>query len=224
MRSDAPPGKAPSLPCRARSESGRRSANVRPTNNVLPFRGKRLAREEQQKAWSVCPHLADPTSLFDYYAGSGSIMLILGKCLCHACNDSILAKKDLTDFMESCNHLTDRGFQEELLLPLLQANKEVFRTRNHLTGSETTDWTWIGCPHISDVDDLQQLYTSCHPIFFQEGFITCDDCLEVVPAASMYLQLLMGCEAMTDAQMQERVFKKLYPINRGIVTAVRSHS
>lgn len=205
-------------------ETGGVKSNVVSKNGVLQFPGIRVNREDQRIYWSVCPHLSDPSSLFCYYAGLGSIMLLLGKCLCHECYESILAKKDLTDFMDSCDHLTDRGFQQDFVQPLFQVNKEAFRTRNNLSGNETTCWTWIGCPHVSRPDDLQQMYANCKPIFFQEGFITCNDCLNVFPSASMYLQILLGCEAMTDTELQERVFKQLYPINRSIVTAVRSYS
>jgi hypothetical protein len=151
---------------------------------------------------------------------SGSIMVLLGKCLCHDCYMKILCRRDLTEFLESCDHMTDRRFQEDFIDPLFQINKEVFRTRREYTGEESTRWTWIGCPHVAQEKQLQGLYTSCNPIFFYEGFVTCTECTEVVPSASPYLQTLMDCEAMTDCELQRRVIDRLYPINREVLEAV----
>jgi hypothetical protein len=212
------------MPCRDRAGTDGVKADVMSRNGILQLPETKINREDLVNTWSVCPHLSDPNSLFGYYAGSGSIMLLLGKCLCHECYESILARRDLTEFIDSCDHLTDRGFQQGFVQPLFQVNKAVFRARNNLFGSETSCWTWIGCPHVSRPDDLLQLYANCNPIFFHEGFITCNDCLDIVPSAGMYLKILLGCEAMTDAELQERVFKNLYSINRNIVTAVRCYS
>ena len=159
----------------------------------------------------ICPIL---TSLLDYYMGSGSIMVLLGKCFCHECYEMVLSRRDLKEFMDSCQHMTDRRFQEDFIDPLFQINRKVFRTKRKLTGEDTTQWTWIGCPHVSKEGQLESLYTGCDPVFFYEGFVTCNDCIEVVPTASLYLQTLLECEAMTDDQLQDRVIDQLYPINR----------
>jgi len=50
-------------------------------------------------------------------------------------------------FMESCQHMTDRRFQEELSIPV-EINREVSDERNY-TGEEHNSWTWISCPHVS---------------------------------------------------------------------------
>jgi hypothetical protein len=184
------------------------------------FIENKIFRDERAKSWSVCPHLSSLESLFDYYMASGSIMLVLGKCFCHDCYEMALSKKDLKEFMDSCQHLTDRKFQEDFIDPLFQINREVFRTRRNYTGEETTRWTWITCSHVSRKEQFEGLYTRCNPLFFQEGFIVCNDCIEVVPSASLYMQTLLDCEAMTDDQLQKRVIDRLYPINREILESV----
>ena len=184
------------------------------------FIENRPTRADKEKSWSVCPHLSSPENLFDYYMASGCIMLVLGKCFCYDCYGMVLFKRDLAEFMESCQHMTDRRFQEEFIDPLLQINREVFRTRRNYTGEETTRWTWISCSHVSRGQHLEGLYTRCNPIFFHEGFVTCNDCSEVVPSASLYMQTLLDCEAMTDDQLQERVIDRLYPINREVLESV----
>lgn len=170
--------------------------------------------------WSVCPHLTHPDSLFDYYLASGSIMLILGKCLCHDCWESIIEKRDLKEFMESCDHLTDRKFQKAFIDPLLQVNEEIIRTERNYMGDKTTQWTWMSCPHVAQEGQLEGLYRSCIPIFFHEGFGTCNDCIKAIPSAEPYMKTLPGFVAMTDDQLQEKVIDRLYPINRGILVDV----
>ena len=177
-------------------------------------------RDDRRKTWSVCPHLSSLEGLFDYYMASGRIMVLLGKCFCHECYKMILAKRDLQEFMDSCQHMTDRRLQENFIDPLVQINSQVFKTRRNFTGEERNHWAWIACCHISKVEQLEELYTSCNPIFFHEGFVTCNDCSDVVPSASLYMQTLMECEAMTDDQLQDRVIDRLYPINREILEAV----
>jgi hypothetical protein len=183
-----------------------------------PFKGHVL--DDNQKTWSVCPHLSSLEGLFDYYMASGSIMVLLGKCFCHECYKTVLARRDLRAFMDSCQHMTDKRFQEGFIDPLVQINREVFKTRRNFAGSESRRWTWIACSHVSKVERLEELYTSCNPIFFHEGFVTCNDCADVIPSASRYMQTLLECEALADDQLQERVIDRLYPINREILEAV----
>lgn len=177
-------------------------------------------RDDKRKSWSVCPHLSSTERLFDYYMASGSIMLLLGKCFCYDCYGMILFKRDLKEFMDSCQHMTDRRFQQNFIDPLFQINREVFRSRRNYTGKETTQWTWITCSHVSKGGQLERLYTKCNPIFFHGGYVTCNDCSEVVPSASLYMQTLLDCEAMTDDQLQGRVIDRLYPINREVLESV----
>jgi hypothetical protein len=185
---------------------------------LVPSRKSRL--DDGRKSWSVCSHLSYPENLLDYYMGSGSIMVLLGKCFCHGCCESVLSRRDLKEFMDSCQHMKDRRFQEDFINPLFQINRKVFRTKKNLTGEDDSQWTWIGCPHVSKEGQLESLYTGCDPVFFYGGFVTCNDCSEVVPTANLYLQTLLECEAMTDEQLQERVIDQLYPINRGVLEAV----
>ena len=146
-------------------------------------------------------------------------MILLGKCFCHDCYGKALSRRGLAEFMESCQHMTDKGFQEGFIDSLFQINREVFRTIRNYTGEESTQWTWISCPHVCKEGRLEGLYTKCNPIFFHEGFVTCNECRHVIPSASLYLQTLLDCEAMTDAQLQERVIDQLFPINREVLEA-----
>jgi len=176
--------------------------------------------DAQKRSWSVCPHLSSLEGLFDYYMASGSIMVLLGKCFCHDCYEMVLSRRDLTEFMDSCRHMTDKGFQEDFIDPLFQINREVFKTKRNFTCEETTRWTWTSCPHVCKEGRLEGLYTRCNPIFFHQGFVTCGECRDVLPSASLYLLTLLDCEAMTDAQLQERIIDQLYLINREVLEAV----
>ena len=126
----------------------------------------------------------------------------------------VVSRRDLKEFMDSCQHMTDRRFQRTSSTPLFQINRRFFRATRNLTGEVTSQWTWIGCPHVSKEGELKSLYTGCDPVFFYEGFVTCRDCIQIVPTASLYPQTLLECEAMTDDQLQDRVIDQLYPINR----------
>ncbi len=176
--------------------------------------------DDRRRSWSVCPHLSSLEGLFDYYMASGSIMILLGKCFCHDCYEMVLSRKDLNGFMNSCRHMTDKQFQDEFIDPLMLINKEVFRTRRNCYGQETTQWTWIACPHVSKEGRLEELYARCSPIFLYEGFVSCTECNDVLPSSSLYLQTLLDCEAMTDEQLQDKIIDPLYPINRGVLEAV----
>jgi hypothetical protein len=203
--------------------SGRKGSGARNDTALRLLPSRRSGLDDRRKSWSVCSHLSHPESLLDYYMGSGSIMILLGKCFCHDCYEMVLSRRDLKEFMASCQHMTDLMFQENFIDPLIQINREVFRTKRKLTGEDTTQWTWIGCPHVSKEGQLESLYTGCDPVFFYEGFVTCNDCIEVVTTASLYLQTLLECEAMTDDQLQDRIIDQLYPINRTTMEAVRHY-
>jgi len=203
-----------------RTETARMGAAGMLFRKDWSFIEDRTNTDDKRKSWSVCPHLSSTERLFDYYMASGSIMLLLGKCFCYDCYGMILFKRDLKEFMDSCQHMTDRRFQEDFIDPLFQINRDVFRARRNYAGQETTRWTWITCSHVSKGGQLERLYTRCNPIFFHEGFVTCNDCNEIVPSASLYLQTLLNCEAMTDSQLQQRVINQLYPINREVLESV----
>jgi hypothetical protein len=179
----------------------------------------RPTRDDNRQSWSVCPHLSSTERLFDYYMASGSIMILLGKCFCYDCFRMVLSKRDLTAFMDSCQHMTDHRFQKDFIHPLFWINREVFKTRRNYAGEEATRWSWVTCSHVSNAGELRGLYSKFNPIFFHEGYVTCNDCTEVVPSASLYLQTLLDCEAMTDDQLQEKVIDQLYPINREVIKA-----
>jgi hypothetical protein len=132
-----------------------------------------------KKSWAVCPHLSSLEGLFDYYMASGSIMVLLGKCFCHACYKMVLARRDLNEFMDSCQHMSDKRFQEDFIDPLMQFNRQIFKTKRSFAGDDRSRWTWVGCSHVVKAEQLEGLYTSCNPIFFPRG--VCD------------LQRVQGC-------------------------------
>jgi len=187
------------------------------------FIEKTPPKNDKEKSWSVCPHLSTPEGLFDYYMASGRIMLLLGKCFCYDCYGMVLFNRDLVKFMDSCQHMTDQRFQEDFIDPLFQINREVFKPKKNLAWEGASRWTWTSCSHVSKGGQLAGLYTRCTPIFFYEGFVTCNDCTEVVPSASLYLQTLLDCEALTDDQLQERVVDQLYLINSKVLKSVRDY-
>jgi len=187
------------------------------------FIENRPTRDDNRQSWSVCPHLSSTERLFDYYMASGSIMLLLGKCFCYDCYGMVLFNRDLVKFMDSCQHMTDQRFQEDFIDPLFQINREVFKPKRNLAREGASRWTWTSCSHVSKGGQLAGLYTRCTPIFFYEGFVTCNDCTEVVPSASLYLQTLLDCEALTDDQLQERVVDQLYLINSKVLKSVRDY-
>lgn len=190
-------------------------------DNSSQFHGKRVDWRNPIGSWSVCPHLSHPDKLFGYYVASGMIMLILGKCLCHECYESILKERDIREFMESCDYMVESRFQKDLIDPLFEVNGEMIRAKGNVLSNKTTRSNWISCLHVSKAEQLGKLYISCNPIFFHEGFVTCNDCIKVVPSASSYAQTLMGCEAMMDQQLQNRVIDRLYSINRDVLESAR---
>jgi hypothetical protein len=204
----------------AKTPSGRKGPGAKNGAALRLLPSRRSGLDDRRKSWSVCSHLSHPESLLDYYMGSGSIMILLGKCFCHDCYKMVLSRRDLREFIDSCQHMTDLRFQENFIDPLFQINRKAFRAKRNLTGKDTSQWTWTCCPHVSKEGQLESLYTGCKPVFFYEGFVTCNDCIEVVPTANLYLQTLLECEALTDDQLQEGIIDQLYPINRAVLEAV----
>jgi hypothetical protein len=181
---------------------------------------RRSKFDDKWKSWSVCSHLSHPGSLLDYYMGSGSITILLGKCLCQRCHEMIVSKSDLTEVMSDSKHMTDRGFQKDFIEPLIKSNREFVKSRNQVSWNEQSQGYWICCPDVSRESQLEQLYGGCSPLFLFEGYVGCNDCMEVIPSTSTYLQMVLDCEAMTDLQFQQRIIETLYPINRAVLEAV----
>jgi len=51
--------------------------------NLLVNAGTRIETRDSNKCtWLVCPHLAEPQLVYDYYMASGLITIVLGKCFC----------------------------------------------------------------------------------------------------------------------------------------------
>ena len=115
-------------------------------SQILFWRNWSLTKKESvpdssRKSWSVCPHLSSFEGLFDYYMASGPIMILLGKCFCHDCYGKALSRGGLAEFMESCQHMTDRNFQVRFhpsiysryyWMPLLSIEKSLPFVPGHL--------------------------------------------------------------------------------------------
>ena len=204
-----------------KTPSGRTGSGAKNRTALKLLPSRRYRRDDRRKSWSVCSHLSRPEGLLDYYMGSGSITILLGKCLCQHCHEMIVSKSDLTEVMSDSKHMTDQGFQKDFIEPLIKSNQEFIKFRNQVSGTQPGQGSWICCPDVSRDSQLEQLYRSCSPLFLFEGYVGCNDCMEVIPSTSTFLQMVLGCEAMTDLQFQQRIIEKLYPINREIVEAVR---
>jgi hypothetical protein len=171
----------------------------------------------------VCSHLSTPEKVGDYYMNSGPIMLVLGKCLCEDCFSTISSVGDLDGVVAAGRKFSDEGFQTNFVIPLIRSNRAAFRSKGYLWNSEATRWTWIGCSHVSKKQRLEEFYSSCEPLFFHEGFVACNDCLEVIPTAGTFLQAVYDCEPMKDEHFQARIIDRLYPLNIEMLALVRHY-
>ena len=171
--------------------------------------------DDSKKTWAVCPHLSDPRSLAVYYLASGSIMVLLGKCLCHDCYEMIRSSRDLTGFLNSCQLMSDKDLQEGFIDPLIRVNRYALKTK------ESTRNPWVCCPHVSKEGLLERLYTDCKPIFFHEGHVSCNECRDVLPSVSSFFHAMTDCEMMNDDLFQKKIVDQLYPLNHEVLRAVR---
>jgi hypothetical protein len=171
--------------------------------------------DDSKRTWAVCPHLSDPRSLAVYYMASGSIMVLLGKCLCHDCYEMIRSSGDLTGFLNSCQLMTDRDLQEDFIDPLIRVNRYALKTKG------STRHSWVCCPHVAREGQLGRIYQGCGPIFFHEGHVSCNECREVLPSVSSFFHAMTDCEMMNDDLFQQKIVDQLYPLNREVLKAVR---
>jgi hypothetical protein len=96
----------------------------------------------------------------------------------------------------------------------MAGNRQCFSFSTGSTSfQQLSPWTWISCTHLAKVNGLNEIYGGCEPIYFFEGYVTCNDCIEIDAADSSSLKLLLDCEPMTDLHFQERIINALYPIN-----------
>ncbi len=184
------------------------------------FHSGRPTLDDKRRSWSVCPHLSQAEDLFDYYLDTGSIMVLLGKVLCHECYEIIVSRNDLSEYINVSTHMTDHRFQNDFIGPLIEVNREYLFN----IGLSQNERFWICCPHVARREQLEKLYSNCYPVFIQEGQVTCSDCLNLLPSTSEYIRVLLECDRMTDSQLQERVIDRLYRINREVLDAVERFS
>jgi hypothetical protein len=169
--------------------------------------------------WLVCPHLAQPESVFQYYLASGLITVVLGKCFCESCLDRILSDDDLSELIDSCRPMTDRMFQEDFVSPLIDSNFSFNELIEAETYRENPPKNWITCPHTASRKALRKAYASGGQLFIFEGFFTCQDCFEKIPTDSL-VDLLYEGETMTDAFFQNKIVNSLYDINYESLDAI----
>ena len=164
-----------------------------------------------QNPWAVCRHLSGPESLMAYYLKAGFIMVLLGKCLCQECHELILASRDLTSFLESCEHMSDLGLQKNFFNPLIWINGKTMKASHD---------RWACCPHVSKKAGLERLYRGS-PIFFHAGQVTCTECMGIpFRAGSLFSEHTM----MNDDLFQATIVDRLYPLNTEILKTIRSRA
>ena len=172
--------------------------------------------DDKRKTWSVCPHLSRPEDLIGHYLNSGPIMVLLGKVLCGECYRIIVSGTDFSGYINVSTYMTDRRFQKDCIDPLIEANRDYLLS---LELGQNDDF-WICCPHVAQTGAVETLYATCNPLLLREGQVTCASCLDTIPSTSDYIQTLLGCETMTDAQLQEKVIDRLYPVNHQILDSI----
>ena len=106
-----------------KTPSGKKSPGAKNGTALRLLPSRRFRLDDRRKSWSVCSHLCHPEGLLDYYMGSGSIMVLLGKCFCHECYEMVLSRRDLEEFMDSCQHMPDLMFQENFIDPPVMKNR-----------------------------------------------------------------------------------------------------
>lgn len=185
----------------------------------LPLINNKLSTSKTRPSWSVCRHLSSPERLLHYFQASGSIMVLLGKCICHDCYEEILSQRGLDEYMQSSDHMTDMGFQNNFIEQLFKINRQVRETEEATANKTLPQSAWKVCPHVSDTQILQRLYAGLSPIFFQAGFLSCDACNYAIPTGSDTRQSVSNWEDMTDEELQKKVINKLYPLNRKVLKA-----
>ena len=180
-----------------------------------------VVRQDSKKyTWLVCPHLAQPDLVYQYYIASGLITIVLGKCLCEFCLDLILSKDDLSDLIRSSRPMTDRLFQENFVAPLIDSNYSFNKILGHSGDCDASSKNWISCSHTATKGRLRKAYAAGGHIFIFESFFTCQDCFEKIPADSL-VDLLYEGESMNDALFQKRIIDSLYTINYESLTSVK---
>jgi len=177
-------------------------------------------QNNKKKTWSVCFHLSHQENLVDYYLGSGLIVILSGKCLCQGCYERVVSGGDIKDFSGSCRMLTDLEMQNILIDPMLQINRETFSSCSQQPLGRQGQCTWVSCPHISSFKELEILYTRCYPIFLNEGYVSCEDCVGKIPTPKSLTQTLLGCESMTDQSFQKKIIDRLFLINLEVLESV----
>ena len=186
---------------------------------AVNLRHQLSGRDDNTHTWLVCPHLSYPDLVYDYYMASGLITVVLGKCFCEDCLDSILSKGNLAQLLGSSRPMTDRLFQKNFINPLMDSNYHFTTTGGYNGNYNPTPKTWITCAHTATKKSLKKAYINGGSIFIFESFFTCQDCFEKIPTDSL-IDLLYGGESMTDALFQKRIVDSLYTINLESLDAV----
>jgi len=176
-------------------------------------------KNSEKNTWLVCPHLAQPSLVYQYYMASGLITIVLGKCFCESCLDMILSRDDLSELIGSSRPMTDRQFQDNFISPLMDSNYNFTKLLGDRADDLASPKTWITCSHTITQDSLKNLYAAGGQIFIFESFFTCQDCFEKIPTDSL-VDLLYTGGSMTDAIFQKNIIDPLYTINYESLDAV----
>ncbi len=179
----------------------------------------KLGIEHARLTWLVCPHLSEREKVFNYYMSSGLIILVMGKCFCETCLDTILIKDDLTEVLRESRPMTDKHFQNNFINPLKDSNYHFTKMVGYISENEDRPKTWVTCSHISTSDGLKEVYSTGGQLFIFESYITCHECFDKIPTESLVDVLYEG-ESMTDECFQSNIIDSLYTINYDSLEAI----
>ena len=188
-------------------------------NIVLNWPTAAERRDPNTYTWLVCPHLSRPGLIYKYYMASGLITMVLGKCFCEECYDTILSKGYLLELIKSSRPMTDKLFQDYFISPLIESNYNFTEPIGHIGDNPATLKTWTSCSHLATKVGLQKAYASSGKIFIFEGYIICQNCFDKIPTASL-IDLIYEGETMSDTHFQERIINALYAINYDCLEAI----
>lgn len=188
--------------------------------NLLVNAGTRIETRDSNKCtWLVCPHLAEPQLVYDYYMASGLITIVLGKCFCESCLDMVLTGSEFSEFVRSSRPMTDMLFQRNFINPLIDSNNIFSKISGYFENQGRAPKTWVSCRHLTSKVGLQTVYSKGGQIFIFESFFTCQDCFNKIPVTSL-ADLLYTGESLTDDLFQERFIDQLLPINYDSLEAI----
>ena len=178
-----------------------------------------VPKDSRTYTWLVCPHLSEADLVYDYFLASGLITIVLGKCFCETCYDSILQTGDLAGLIGSGRPMTDSQFAENIITPIIASNGDGARIAGNQCHQTDSPNIWVSCAHLSSPAGLRKVYAGGGQIYIFEDYFICQDCFNSIPAESL-VDLVYEGHLMTDALLYARIIESLYEINYESLQAV----